>query len=177
MLFLLLLAVMPPPPPSPNATHDVPVCRIQLELPRGGIVVGKVCRVSGTSTRCDGEEVISVADTPAFAEDSHAGTRGLLLEPAEYSIREERYPSEVRYMLRSASRRAERDHYLAAPEPIRTEVETRACPEAPLYLDKGQDMVLFASGSHEAKLGQSLHSFAATNEAGTWLVAVFSRIK
>lgn len=66
MLFSLLLAMTPPVPPSPDATYETRVCRIQLELPRGGIVVGKVCRVNGRETRCDGEEVVSVADAPGW---------------------------------------------------------------------------------------------------------------
>jgi hypothetical protein len=177
MLFLLLLALTPPPPPSPDAAHEIPVCSIQLELPRGGIVVGKVCRVNGSSTSCDGAEVISLADAPAFAEESRVGARGVLLPPAEYSIREERYASEVRYVLMPASRRDKRYPYLSAPEPIRAHVERRACPEGALFLEKGQDLVLFASGGSTAKVGQSLRSFAATNAAGPWLLAVFARVR
>ena len=178
MLFLLLvLAMTPPPPPSPDTTYETRVCSIQLELPRGGIVVGKVCRVNGRKTQCDGEEVVSVADAPAFGEASPAGARGVLLEPTEYSIREERYSRESRYLLTSGNRRAKRFPYLSLPEPIRTDVQTRACPSVPLYLDKGQDVVLFAAGNGTARPGESLRSFAEANEAGPWLVAVFSRVR
>ena len=177
MLFSLLLALTPPPPPSPDAVLETPVCRIQLEVPRGGIIVGRVCQVNDRKARCDGEEVITVADAPAYGEASHAGARGILLEPTEYSIREERHPSEVRYMVMSPHRQAKRYPYLAAPPSIRTDVVSRACPDSSLYLEKGQDKVLFASGSGRVTVGQSLQSFVEANEPGRWLVAVFSRVR
>lgn len=177
MLISLLLALTPPAPPSPDATYETPVCRIQLELPRGGIVVGRVCRVRGGKTQCDGEEVVSVADAPAFGEGGRSGPRGVLLEPMDFSIREERYSSETRYLLTPAHRQAKRDPYLSLAEPIRVQVETRACPEVPLYLDKGQDVVVFAAGDGTARPGGSLKSFVAANNAGQWLLAVFSRVK
>jgi hypothetical protein len=177
MLFLMLLAITPPPPPSPQATRDVAVCRIELELPRGSIVVGKVCRVNGTSARCDGEEVITVSDEPAFAEDTPAGARGLLLRPRPYSVREERYAAETRYLLVPADRPAKRHPYLSLVEPVPLQVETRACPDTALYLEKGQDIVLFASSSGTAKLGESLRSFTESNGPGPWIVVVFGRMK
>jgi hypothetical protein len=177
LLALLLLGMTPPPPPSPDTTHETDICRLALEVPRGGIIVGKLCHVTGTTVQCDGEEVITVADQPAFGERSRNAARGVVLTPVEYSVREERYSSEVRYLLVSASHEAKRDLYLSLAHPVPVEVVTRACPEGSLYLNKGEDIVVFASGDKAAKLGISLSSFGKTNRAGDWLVAVFSRVR
>jgi hypothetical protein len=177
VLAFFLLALTPPPPPSPDTTHETDICRLALEVPRGGIIVGKVCRVAGTTAQCDGEEVITVAEQPAFGEDTRESARGVLLAPVEYSVREERYPSEVRYLLVSAARRAKRDPYLSLPRPVPVGVVSRACPEGSLYLTNSQDIVVFAFGGQVAKLGSSLASFGNANGEGPWLVAVFSRVR
>jgi hypothetical protein len=177
VLVLPLLAVIPPPAPSPNASRDIAVCRIGLELPRGSIVVANVCWVASGNVRCDGEEVITVAEFPAYAEDTETGVHGILLPPTEYWVREERYIKEVRYLLVSDGRPNRKHPYLSLPSPAPMERLTRACPEGSLFLEKGQDVVILASGSGVAHAGESLKSFTARNDGGPWLIAVFSRVK
>ena len=139
--------------------------------------MGKVCQVAGTTAQCDGEEVITVADQPASAEDTRKTARGALLTPVEYSVREERYPGEVRYLVVSDARQAKRVPYLSLPRTVPVEVVSRACPEGSLYLGNGEDIVLFALGGKAAKLGSSLTSFGNTNGDGPWLVAAFTRVR
>jgi hypothetical protein len=173
----LLFALTPPAPPSPQATRDVLVCRIELALPRGGIAVGKVCAINVTGVKCDSEEVVTVSTTTAFAEETQGSAGSVLLPPTDYWVREERYAGETRYLLVSGSRTDKRDPYLSLPVSTPMEFETRACPRGPLSLDKGQGVILFASGTGAAKLGQSLMSFGEANGAGSWVVAFFSRVK
>ena len=130
--WVALLLVTPPPPPTPQAVREVPACAVELDLPRGAVVVTRICLVRQGRIECADDGMISVPERPAFAEKEARSAHGVRLGPVPLAVREERYENETRYRVRQSGQDPHVLPAVVTGAPLALEVESRDCPQEPL---------------------------------------------